>query len=124
MQDRKEFLKAVLRDEMRDRMDAEEQLHSIEHELGLRGSRHAQMLAAAASRETPRVGSDYDSKTVVEQYDEVMEELRYVTQQPVGSKLNIIRMHYLLEEQDRLQHLHEQEKKQAAGLTTTTKCST
>ncbi|RNF04658.1 uncharacterized protein Tco025E_07915 [Trypanosoma conorhini] len=111
MQDRKEFLKAVLRDEMRDRLCAEEQLEALENQLGLRGSRHAQMLNAAAAREAEARDGEAEARTVGEQYEEVMEELRYVTRQPVGSKVNLIRMYYLLEEQDRLKYLRDQEAK-------------
>ncbi|RNE98313.1 hypothetical protein TraAM80_08843 [Trypanosoma rangeli] len=111
MQDRKEFLKAVLRDEMRDHHSAEAQLEELENQLGLRGSRHAQLLNAAAAREAENRAGDDDAKTVGEQYEEVMEELRYVTRQPVGSKVNLIRMYYLLEEQDRLKYLRDQGKK-------------
>ncbi|KAH9600999.1 hypothetical protein LSM04_006236 [Trypanosoma melophagium] len=114
MQNRKEFLKAVLRDEIRDRLDAEAELDSLEHELGLRGSLHAQMLTYAATKDSQKRGVDDDDneiKTVAEQYDEMLDELRYVAKQPVGSKVNIIRLHYLIEEQERLKHLREQEKK-------------
>ncbi|ORC86729.1 uncharacterized protein TM35_000261810 [Trypanosoma theileri] len=113
MQDRKEFLKAVLRDEIRDLLAAEEERESLELQTGLRGSRHVQMLTYATTKDSQKRGGEDDDeiKTVSEQYDEVLEELRYVTKQPVGSKVNIIRLHYLLEEQERLQHLREQEKK-------------
>lgn len=120
MYDRKEFLKAVLRDEMRHRLSAEEQLESFENELGLRGSRHARRLAEEARRSVKEGDEDERVKTVGDQHDEVMEELRYVTSQPVGSKLNIIRLHYLLEEQERLKYLRDKEKKQASGLMQTT----
>ncbi|EKF38182.1 hypothetical protein MOQ_001610 [Trypanosoma cruzi marinkellei] len=113
MYDRKEFLKAVLRDEIRDRLNAENQLEELENELGLRGSRHAEMLLAAmASRDAEKRDGEDEAKTVGEQYEEVMEELRFVTKQPVGSKVNIIRLYYLLEEQERLKYLRDKGKKQ------------
>ncbi|PWU95788.1 hypothetical protein C3747_263g54 [Trypanosoma cruzi] len=119
MQDRKEFLKAVLRDEMRDRLSAEDQLEELENKLNLRGSRHAEMLlAAAARRDAERQGGEDEAKTVGEQYEKVMEELRFVTRQPVGSKVNIIRLYYLLEEQERLKYLREKGKKQETWSTT------
>ncbi|AAZ11060.1 uncharacterized protein TEOVI_000201300 [Trypanosoma equiperdum] len=106
MYDRKEFLKAVLRDEICHRAEAEKQLEELENETGLRGSRHARLLAeaAAAAREAQLSEDHEEPKTVGEQYDAVMDELRFVTRQPVGSKLNIIRMYYTLEEQERMRN--------------------
>ncbi|CCD11963.1 unnamed protein product [Trypanosoma congolense IL3000] len=100
--DRKEFLKAVLRDEICDRVEAEKRLDELENEIGLRGSRHARMLAEAAeaAKKAQSVESEDEPKTVGDQYNMVMDELRFVAQQPVGSKLNIVRMYYTVEEQE------------------------
>ncbi|KPI85750.1 hypothetical protein ABL78_5199 [Leptomonas seymouri] len=124
-QDRKTFLKAVLRDEMLARMDAEGRRAELEGMTGLMATNHideyessqraagkgqplspASRMASRGPNEVPTVG---------EQYGEVMDELEFVSGQPVGSKYNIIRLHYLVEEERRLNDLRRQERLQQSA---------
>lgn len=123
-QNRKQFLKAVLRDEMLARMDAEDQRSGLEQELGLLGGNHVVDYANEHGQHSltgadPRRGMErgtQDVPTVADQYDEVMDELRFTAAQPVGSKFNIIRLHYLCEEEDRISRLRFDEKVQQRTL--------
>lgn len=110
MRDRQNFLKAVLRDETLARLDAEESRDMLESELGLLGVHHvedfcAQNGAHSLTGTDPRRGLErqpHEIPTVADQYADVIEELQFTAQQPVGSKYNIVRLHYLCEEQDRI----------------------
>lgn len=123
-QDRKNFLKAVLRDETLARLDAEEQRDALEGELSLMGANHVVDFTTANGDHSligadPRRGLERGYKeypTVADQYDEVMDELRFTASQPVGSKYNIIRLHYLCEEQDRISKLRFHDKVQQRTL--------
>lgn len=123
-QDRKSFLKAVLRDEMLARMDAEAKRDALEQDTGLMASHHvveynAAMAGSGAANDGSGTTASYGPAklpTVAEQHDEVMDELRYVASQPVGSKYNINRMYYLLEEEERINALRRQEKMAARSL--------
>lgn len=116
--DRKNFLEAVLRDEIIGRVEAEEERGDLEQALGLLGSYHVQDYqntngAHSLTGEDPRRPDERrynEFPTVAKQYAEIMEELHYTAQQPVGLKYNIIRLHYLLEEQERLNNLRFQSK--------------
>lgn len=121
LQDRKNFLKAVLRDEMLARMDAEAKREALEQDTGLMGAHHvveyeATVGSAGGNGNTTGGFGPTASRgsgnlpTVAEQYEEVMDELRYVATQPVGSKYNINRLYYLLEEEERINGLRRQEK--------------
>ncbi|CCW65612.1 unnamed protein product [Phytomonas sp. EM1] len=119
MHDRKNFLKAVLHDEMLARMDAEGQRDVLEREIGLMGPNHVEEYErlngeGTLSGRRPRKGmmerDINEVPTVGEQYEEVMDELRYVAGQPVNSKRNIIWFHYLLEEENRINALRRQQK--------------
>lgn len=124
-QDRKNFLKAVLRDEMLARMDAEGRRAALEGDTGLMGANHVEEYQASqrasgtgqplspASRMASRGPTAVP--TVGEQYGEVMDELEFVSGQPVGSKYNIIRLHYLVEEERRLNDLRRQERLQQSS---------
>eukprot|EP00796_Vickermania_ingenoplastis_P001615 gene1615-985_t len=123
-QDRKNFLKAVLRDEMLAHLDAQEQRDALESHLGLLGANHvvdfsAERGAHALTGADPRRGLERgpnEFPTVADQYSEVMDELRFTADQPVGSKYNIIRLHYLVEEQDRINKLRYHDKVQQRTL--------
>ncbi|CCW69839.1 unnamed protein product [Phytomonas sp. Hart1] len=117
MLDRKNFLKAVLHDEMLARMDAEGQRDALEMEIGIMGSNHVVEYERTKGEGSllgrrPRKGimerDINEVPTIGEQYEEVMEELKYVSKQPVNSKKNIIRMHFLLEEENRINTLRQQ----------------
>lgn len=115
LQNRKNFLAAVLRDEMLARMDAEERRGALEQATGLMGSNHVDDYEATvgpvdSSKPFDATGTRRGLPTVAEQYDEVVDELRYVAGRPVGSKLNINRLYYLLEEEDRINNLRFQDK--------------
>lgn len=116
--DRKNFLEATLQDEIQARLDADEQREKLEKELGLMGSYHVEDFVKAHG-EHSLTGTDprgpgerglNEFPTVAKQYEEIMEELRFTAQQPLGLKYNIIRLHYLLEEQERLNKLRFQTK--------------
>ncbi|KAG8339398.1 hypothetical protein ERJ75_001042000 [Trypanosoma vivax] len=115
MFDRKEFLKALLREEIQCRLDAEQQLEEIENETGLRGSRHLQALAEMAEIENQQGVRDTKKEPmdVGQRYNAMMEELQHVVRQPVGSKHNIIRMHYALEEDERQELCMKKGRRQA-----------
>lgn len=123
-QDRKNYLKAVLRDEMLARLDAEEQRDALEGHLGLMGAHHVVDFASekgshALTGADPRRGMERgpnEYPTVADQYEEVMDELRFTATQPVGSKYNIIRLHYLTEEHDRINKLRFHDKVQQRTL--------
>ncbi|KAK7198082.1 hypothetical protein NESM_000764300 [Novymonas esmeraldas] len=121
-QDRKNFLRGVLRDEMLARMDAEGKRAALEADMGLMGTHHVDEYEAsqrAAGGLRGGLGStsrDPDAvPSIGEQYGEIMDELEYVAGQPVGSKYNIIRLHYLVEEENRLNRLRRQERTQKAA---------
>ncbi|AYU81369.1 hypothetical protein LdCL_310024200 [Leishmania donovani] len=116
-QDRKNFLRGVLRDEMLARMDAEGKRAALEADMGLMGTHHGEEYEASQRvAGSMRGGLDSTSRdpdtvlTLGEQYRDIMDELEYVADQPVGSKYNIIRLHYLVEEEDRLSRLRLQER--------------
>lgn len=117
-QDRKLFLEATMQDEILARIDAEEQRANLEKELGLMGSCHVEDYVKAHGVHSltgtdprgPQERGLNDFPTVEKQYEEIMEELRFTAQQPLGLKYNIIRLHYLLEEQERLNKLRFQSK--------------
>ncbi|GET91167.1 hypothetical protein, conserved [Leishmania tarentolae] len=118
-QDRKNFLRSVLRDEMLAHMDAEGKRAALEADMGLMGTHHGEEYEAS-QRAAGKLRSGLDStsrdpSTVLtpgEQYREIMDELEYVAGQPVGSKYNIIRLHYLVEEENRLNQLRLQKRVQ------------
>lgn len=118
--DRKNFLEAVLRDEIIGRIEAEDERGELEGALGLLGSyhvqdyqqRHGEHSLTGLDPRTPAERGVNEFPTVAKQYAEIMEELHYTAQQPVGLKYNIIRLHYLLEEQERLNNLRFQSKMQ------------
>ncbi|CAJ1032943.1 hypothetical protein, conserved [Leishmania shawi] len=121
-QERKNFLRSVLRDEMLARMDAEGKRAALEAETGLMATHHADEYEASqrvAGNIRGGLGStshDRDTAlTLGEQYGEIMDELEYVADQPVGSKYNIIRLHYLVEEENRLNRLRWQERMRKAA---------
>ncbi|KAG5471391.1 hypothetical protein LSCM1_01475 [Leishmania martiniquensis] len=121
-QDRKNFLRGVLRDEMLARMDAEGKRAALEADTGLMGTNHideyeaSQRAAGSIRGGLSSTSCDQDTApTLGEQYGAIMDELQYVADQPVGSKHNIIRLHYLLEEQSRLNQLRWQERLQKAA---------
>ncbi|KAG5471717.1 hypothetical protein LSCM4_03269 [Leishmania orientalis] len=121
-QDRKNFLRSVLRDEMLARMDAEGKRAALEVDMGLMGTHHIDEYEAsrrAGGSIHGGLGSTSRDQDIVptleEQYGEIMDELQYVTGQPVGSKYNIIRLHYLVEEQNRLNQLRWQQRLQKAA---------
>lgn len=113
--DRKNYLKAMLRDEMLARMDAESMRAEFEQELGIMGGNHAEDYrqeqeaggagAASGKKRDMHTRGINEVPTVPEQYEEIMDELRYVAGQPVGSKYNIIRLHYLIDEEERINKL-------------------
>lgn len=119
-QDRKQFLRAVLRDEMLARMDAEAKRDALESDLDLMGTNHEVEYRTITELSDPRNGQSVSMKMITrnpnevppigEQYAEIMDELDYVSGQPVGSKYNIIRLHYLVEEELRLNNLRRLEK--------------
>ncbi|KAG5497630.1 hypothetical protein JKF63_03895 [Porcisia hertigi] len=118
-QDRKNFLRGVLRDEMLARMDAEGKRDALEAAMGLMATHHideykASQSAPGSMRDGPGATSRDPGTvpTLGEQYAEVMEELEYVAAQPLGSKENIIRLHYLVEEEKRLNRLRWEERMQ------------
>ncbi|KPA78853.1 putative mitochondrial hypothetical protein [Leptomonas pyrrhocoris] len=125
-QDRKNFLKAVLRDEMLARMDAEGRRAELEGDTELMGTNHIDEYEAsqrAAGKGQPlspasRMASrgPREVATVGEQYGEIMDELEFVAGRPVGSKYNIIRLHYLVEEERRLNDLRRQERQQKSAI--------
>lgn len=124
-QDRKNFLKAVLHDEMLARMDAEGRRAALEGDTGLMGTNHideyesSQRATATGRPLSPasRMASrgPKEAPTVGEQYGEIMDELEFVAGQPVGSKYNIIRLHYLVDEERRLTDLRRQERLQSSA---------
>jgi hypothetical protein len=128
-QARKNFLKAVLRDEMLARMDAEGRRAELESGTGLMGANHVEEyqssqrasgkgpLLSPASRMASRDPDEVP--TVGEQYGEIMDELEFVAGQPVGSKYNIIRLYYLVEEGRRLNDLRRQERLQQSAIAST-----
>lgn len=121
LQERKNFLRAVLVQEMQARLETEEELNQVEAELGLIGTHHGEdyeRVNGAGSLSGKKGGSStlytrdiHDVPSVNEQYNEIMEELQYVSGQPVGSKENIIRLHYLLEEEERVKRLRREQKR-------------
>lgn len=119
-QDRKNFLRGVLRDEMLARMDAEGRRDAMETDMGLMGTHHMadyESSQRAAGATGLYGGAPRDPNVVPsvgEQYGDVMDELEYVAGQPVGSKYNIIRLHYLVEEENRRNGLRRSERAQKA----------
>lgn len=114
LQDRKNFLKAVLRDDMLSRMDAEGERDTLEIQTGLMGTNHAVdyeltngegTVSGLKPRGSMMERGIHDIPSVSDQYAEIMDELKYVAAQPVGSKRNIIRLHYLVEEEERVNNL-------------------
>ncbi|EPY15945.1 hypothetical protein STCU_11657 [Strigomonas culicis] len=120
LQERKNFLRAVLAQEMQSRLATEEQLHEVEQELGLIGTHHGEdyeRFNGAGSLSGKKGGGTtlYTRDTnhipsINEQYTEVLDEVQFVAGQPVGSKESIIRLHYLLEEEERVKNLRVAEK--------------
>ncbi|CAD2213794.1 hypothetical protein AGDE_16290 [Angomonas deanei] len=94
MQDRKAFLRAVLNDEIQARQEAEAMREELEQELGIMGPRHHQeyeQTRQSGARQTESFqGSRINQRgvdevpTVGEQYEEILDELRYVSGRPVG----------------------------------------
>lgn len=122
LQQRKNFLRAVLVQEMQARLETEEQLDQVEQELGLIGTRHGEDYERANGAGSLSGKKDANNSTlytrdvdhvpsVNEQYNEIIDELQYVSGQPVGSKESIIRLHYLLEEEARVKDLRLEQKR-------------
>lgn len=112
MKERETFLMALLREEMEDLDVAQQERVALEQQLGILGTSHIKELlrdpevaeaVAAASGSDPSLLSslDFSRLSKEQQYALALEELKYVAARPVGSKRNIIRLHYLVDEVSR-----------------------